>query len=211
MAQADELGVSFFVIAGGEPLTRPEIMDITREFPHIVFLLFTNGMLLDRGLIARLAEQRNTVPVLSLEGNQAETDERRGRGVHERLERKMAELKAAGIFFALSLTVTRANFDTVTDRGFVRTAVAAGCRLFFLAEYTPIREGTDEWVITDAQGRAMRESSRGSAGASAPCSSPCPGTRRSRAGAWPRAAASCTSGRRATSSRAPSRRTPTRA
>jgi len=156
VAQADELGMSFFVIAGGEPLTRPEILDITREFPHIVFLLFTNGMLLDAGLIARLVEQPNTVPVLSLEGNQAETDERRGRGVHERLERKMSELKEAGIFFALSLTVARTNFDTVTAPGFIRSAVAAGCRLFFLAEYTPIREGTDEWVITDVQRREMK-------------------------------------------------------
>jgi MoaA/NifB/PqqE/SkfB family radical SAM enzyme len=28
VAEADELGISFFVIAGGEPLTRPEIVDI---------------------------------------------------------------------------------------------------------------------------------------------------------------------------------------
>ena len=154
--QADSLGVSFFVIAGGEPLTRPEIMDITRDFPHIVFLLVTNGMLLDAALIARLAEQRNTVPVLSIEGNQAETDERRGPGVHERLQRKMAELKEAGIFFALSLTVTRTNFDTVTDQRFVQAAVDAGCKLFLLLEYTPIRAGTDEWVITDSQRQEMK-------------------------------------------------------
>ncbi len=156
VVQADSLGVSFFVIAGGEPLTRPEIMDITRDFPHIVFLLFTNGMLLDAGMIARLAEQRNTVPVLSLEGNQAETDDRRGKGVHERLQRKMAELKKAGIFFALSFTVTRSNFSTVTDRGFVSSAVDAGCKLFFFAEYTPVRAGTDEWVITDLQRKEMK-------------------------------------------------------
>ena len=154
--QADSLGVSFFVIAGGEPLTRPEIIDITRDFPHIVFLLVTNGMLLDAALIARLAEQRNTVPVLSIEGNQAETDERRGPGVHERLQRKMAELKEAGIFFALSLTVTRTNFDTVTDQRFVQAAVDAGCKLFLLLEYTPIRAGTDEWVITDSQRQEMK-------------------------------------------------------
>jgi len=156
VAQADHLGISFFVIAGGEPLTRPEIMDITRDFPRIVFLLITNGMLLDETMIARLARQRNTVPVLSIEGTQAETDERRGTGVHQRLERRMAELKKAGIFFALSFTVTRANFDTVSDPRFVQSAVDAGCKLFFLMEYTPIRAGTDEWVITDEQRRGMK-------------------------------------------------------
>ena len=156
VAEADDLGVSFFVIAGGEPLTRPEIVDIAGDFPHIIFLLVTNGLLLDAALIERLKGQRNTVPVLSIEGNQAETDERRGRGVHERLQGKAAELKRAGIFFSLSFTVTRTNFETVTDRSFVQRAVDDGCRLFLFLEYTPIREGTDEWVITDSQRDAMK-------------------------------------------------------
>jgi MoaA/NifB/PqqE/SkfB family radical SAM enzyme len=156
VSEADELGISFFVIAGGEPLTRPEIVDIARDFPHIVFLLVTNGLLLTPDLIARLSVLRNVVPVLSIEGNQSETDERRGRGVHERLQDKMQELKRAGIFFSLSFTVTRTNFDTVTDPDFLQRAVDAGCRLFLHLEYTPIRAGTDEWVITDEQREAMK-------------------------------------------------------
>ena len=156
VAEADALGVSFFVIAGGEPLIRPEILDIARDFPHIIFLLFTNGLLLDTKLITRLAEQRNTVPALSLEGDQAQTDGRRGDGVHEHLRRKMEQLKAAGIFFSISLTLTRDNFDTVTDSSFIERAVASGCRLFFFVEYTPIREETEEWVISESQRQAMR-------------------------------------------------------
>ena len=156
VAEADALGISFFVIAGGEPLTRPEIVDIARDFPHVIFLLVTNGLLLTPPLIERLAGMRNVVPVLSIEGNQAETDERRGRGVHERLQEKMTELKRAGVFFSLSFTVTRTNFDVVTDPGFLSNAVDAGCRLFLHLEYTPIRAGTDEWVITDAQRTAMK-------------------------------------------------------
>jgi MoaA/NifB/PqqE/SkfB family radical SAM enzyme len=154
--EADALGISFFVIAGGEPLTRPEIVDITRDFPHIVFLLITNGLLLNDTLINRLAGQRNTVPVLSIEGNQAQTDDRRGKGVHDRLQAKMEELKRAGIFFSLSFTITRDNFDTVTEPSFVKAAVDAGCKLFFFMEYTPIRAGTDEWVITDEQREEMK-------------------------------------------------------
>ncbi len=156
VAQAEGLGTSFFVIAGGEPLIRPEIVDITRDFPQVLFLLVTNGLLLDEPLVARLKGQRNTVPVLSLEGNQAETDRRRGPGVHERLQRKMQELRAAGIFFAVSLTVTRDNFDTVADPGFVEGAIRAGCRLFLFLEYTPIREGTEGWAITAAQREEMK-------------------------------------------------------
>lgn len=156
VTEADELGFSFFVIVGGEPLTRPEIVDIAKDFPHIIFLLVTNGLLLNDALIERLKTQRNTVPVLSIEGSQAETDARRGRGVHERLQAKMLELKSAGIFFSLSFTVTRANFNTVTDPVFLQSAVDAGCRLFFHIEYTPIKAGTDEWVINDGQREAMK-------------------------------------------------------
>ncbi len=156
VAEADALGVSFFVIAGGEPLIRPEILDIARDFPQIIFLIFTNGLLLDAELIARLAGQRNTVPVLSLEGEQKQTDGRRGDGVHESLRKKMEQLKEAGSFFSISLTLTRDNFDTVADPSFIERAVASGCRIFFLVEYTPVREGTEGWVISESQRQAMR-------------------------------------------------------
>jgi MoaA/NifB/PqqE/SkfB family radical SAM enzyme len=75
--------------------------------------------------------------------------------VHERLQAKMGELREAGLFFSVSFTVTRSNFAVVTDRQFVEGAVAAGCRLFLFLEYTPVREGTDDWVITDAQREEM--------------------------------------------------------
>jgi MoaA/NifB/PqqE/SkfB family radical SAM enzyme len=156
VAEADALGISFFVIAGGEPLTRPEIIEIARDYPHIIFLVITNGLLLDAAMIETLKRQRNTVPVLSIEGTQAQTDERRGRGVHERIHQKMAELKRAGIFFSLSMTVTRENFDVVTDLDFLRGAVDEGCRLFFHVEYTPVRAGTDAWVITEEQRERMK-------------------------------------------------------
>jgi MoaA/NifB/PqqE/SkfB family radical SAM enzyme len=69
----------------------------------------------------------------------------------------MAELKRAGVFFSLSFTVTRTNFPTVTNPEFLQHAVEAGCRLFLHLEYTPIRQGTDEWVITDTQRQSMKE------------------------------------------------------
>jgi MoaA/NifB/PqqE/SkfB family radical SAM enzyme len=154
--EAEDLGVTFFIIAGGEPLTRPEIVDICGAHRRMIFILITNGLLLDASLIERLKSQPNTVPTLSIEGTQVETDERRGAGVHERLRGKMAELKEAGIFFSLSLTVTRSNFDIVTDPAFIHDAVDQGCRLFFHMEYTPVQGGTDDWVITDEQRGRMK-------------------------------------------------------
>ena len=120
VAQAEELGVSFFVIAGGEPLVRPEIVDITREFRTVIFLLVTNGLLMDDELVSRLKEQPNTVPVLSIEGNEAETDGRRGAGVHERLRHRMETLKRPVSFSASPLrslgTTSRRSRTRVSSR-----------------------------------------------------------------------------------------------
>ena len=149
--EAKELGIYFIVIAGGEPLVRQEMLDITKDFPEIVFLIFTNGLLINEEVLRKLKGQRNIVPVVSLEGYEEDTDERRGEGVYERLLRIVKKLKSRGIFWSVSLTVTRSNFATITDEQFVKSLVDLGCKLFFFPEYTPIAEGTEDWIPTEEQ------------------------------------------------------------
>ncbi len=149
--EAKELGIYFIVIAGGEPLVRQEMLDITKDFPEIVFLIFTNGLLINEEILRKLKGQRNIVPVISLEGYEEDTDERRGEGVYERLLRIVKKLKSRGIFWSVSLTVTRSNFATITDEQFVKSLVDLGCKLFFFPEYTPIVEGTEDWIPTEEQ------------------------------------------------------------
>ncbi|UCE21193.1 MAG: radical SAM protein, partial [Candidatus Aminicenantes bacterium] len=98
IAEAKELGISFIVIGGGEPLIRQEISDITRDFPEIIFLVFTNGLLIDDDWLTKLKGQNNFVPVISLEGYEENTDERRGKGVYERLQGIIKKIKGRGIF-----------------------------------------------------------------------------------------------------------------
>jgi MoaA/NifB/PqqE/SkfB family radical SAM enzyme len=149
--EAMELGISFMVLAGGEPLIREEIVDITKDYPEIICLVFTNGLLIDDDLLTKLRGQRNFVPVISLEGWEEDTDGRRGKGVYEHLQGIIEKVKSIGLFWSVSLTVTRTNFTTVTDYQFVKFLTDLGCKLFFFLEYTPIKEGTEDWVITDDQ------------------------------------------------------------
>jgi MoaA/NifB/PqqE/SkfB family radical SAM enzyme len=83
--EARNLGVSFMVLAGGEPLVRREILDIIRDFKDVIFFVFTNGTMIDEALADRIKHTRNLVPIISLEGNRAETDLRRGSGVFQNL------------------------------------------------------------------------------------------------------------------------------
>ena len=149
--EAQELGISLIMLAGGEPLTRPEILDVTRRFPDVIFPLFTNGMLLDEALVRRLKRLRHVIPVISVEGFELETDARRGSGVYDRVRDVIRRLEGRDIFFGVSLTVTRRNFPLLTGEGFFREFHDAGCRLFIYVEYTPFEEGTEELVILPKQ------------------------------------------------------------
>jgi MoaA/NifB/PqqE/SkfB family radical SAM enzyme len=149
--EAKDLGVSIMVIGGGEPMMRPEIINITSESPEVIFLVFTNGLLLNEEKLDRIQKNRNFVPVISLEGDRAGTDFRRGEGVYGGLEKIIRKLKQRNIFWSVSLTLTRLNFDTIMDDGFIGNLVNQGCKLMFFVEYTPISEGTEDWLISDDQ------------------------------------------------------------
>jgi MoaA/NifB/PqqE/SkfB family radical SAM enzyme len=150
-AETRELGISFIVLGGGEPLVRQEILEITKDFRDIIFLVFTNGLLIDEEFVAKLERQKNLVPVISLEGYEKDTDNRRGQGVYERLQKVIEKIKNKRVFWATSLTMTRSNFADVTNEHFVKQLVDQGCKLIFLVEYNPIRKETESWILTEEQ------------------------------------------------------------
>lgn len=149
--QADELGLRIALLGGGEPLTRRTILEIAAHHPRMIFGLFTNGLLLDQAAITRLKTLRHIIPILSLDGHAGQTDDRRGCGTHAGVLARMHAMKAAGIFFGTSLTVTRENLNTLTSEAFIAELVDAGCRLFFLVEYVPVDEASEHRVPTAAQ------------------------------------------------------------
>lgn len=149
--EAGELGISLVLIAGGEPLVRRDILEITREFPRIVFPIFTNGLLINEEIMRELRRQKHLIPVLSMEGFGMETDERRGEGVFDRLQRVMGRLNEQKTFFGVSLTLTRENYDTVTSAYFIRNLMDQGCKVCFYVEYVPVQEDTYQLVLTDEQ------------------------------------------------------------
>ncbi len=152
-AQAVELGVSVIMLAGGEPFVRRELLAAAGEFPQIIFPVFTNGMLLDDDTVAGLRRRRHIVPVLSIEGFEPATDERRGEGVYRALRDAFGRLNEQGLFFGVSLTLSRDNFEILTGDEFIRTMHDAGCRMFVFVEYTPVEPGTEGRVLSEAQKR----------------------------------------------------------
>lgn len=151
LEEAKDLGVSVVLIAGGEPMLREDLFDQLARRDETLFLLFSNGSLLDETRIARLRRMPHVIPVLSLEGSEADTDDRRGEGTYEHVVGAMDRLAQRGVFFGTSATLTRRNFERATDEATLRRMIARGCRLFYFINYVPVEPGTDELQLDAIQ------------------------------------------------------------
>jgi len=121
-SQAEELGIFFYFIAGGEPLLQPHIMDSITKRGKGVFLLFTNATLVDGNIIKILKKNRNVVPVLSFEGGREHTDSIRGTGVYEKVVRVAEALRKKGIMTGFSVTLDGENAAYVSGEEFMSFA-----------------------------------------------------------------------------------------
>jgi MoaA/NifB/PqqE/SkfB family radical SAM enzyme len=155
--EARDLGVSIMLIAGGEPLLRKELLDLTAQTPEILFLLFTNATLIDEAVVEKLRAQPHVVPILSLEGDASLTDARRGAGAHARVLSAMKRLKARHVFFGTSTTLTQENYELTTSRAHLRELLKRGCRLFYFINYIPVSPGTEHLQVPGHQVQAFEQ------------------------------------------------------
>lgn len=147
--EAADLGINFALLAGGEPLTRRDLLDQIAEVKNMIFPVFTNGTMIGPSYIDFFKEHLNIVPVISLEGDAAATDSRRGRGVYERALQSMEYLKDAHLFYGVSITVTTENYQAVTSEQYINYLHDLGCKLIFYVEYVPIDQKTEHLAFRD--------------------------------------------------------------
>ncbi|QOV18985.1 radical SAM protein [Blautia liquoris] len=155
-AEADKLGISFILLAGGEPLIRKDVIKLAGQCENMVFPIFTNGTMINDEYIELFDSHRNLVPVLSIEGNAVETDRRRGEGIAEKVTQVILKLKKRGILFGMSITVTSENKDEVTDQKYTTALREQGCGLIFYVEYVPAEKGTEYLVLDEDDQEDLR-------------------------------------------------------
>ena len=64
--QAEELGISFILLAGGEPLLRQDVLTAAGEKQNILFPIFTNGTFLNQKYFELFDRCRIVIPVISI-------------------------------------------------------------------------------------------------------------------------------------------------
>lgn len=137
-AQSRDLGISFIVLAGGEPLLRKDVLLKATKYREILFPVFTNGTMLDDDYLKLFDENRNLVPILSIEGDEETTDSRRGEGVYSKLIDSMESMRKNNIIFGASLTFTKENLSDLLSDEFISKLHDFGCKVVFFIEYVPV-------------------------------------------------------------------------
>ena len=149
--EAEEIGISFILLAGGEPMLRRGVIEGAGKKQNILFPIFTNGTYLDERYLELFDKFRNLIPVMSIEGSRELTDERRGAGIYDRLIANMDEIHKRGLIFGASVTVTTRNCKEVTSQAFLDSLSEKGCKVVIFVEYVPVTDESRELAPTDTE------------------------------------------------------------
>ena len=149
--EAAQIGVSFCLLAGGEPMLRRGVLECAAKRREILFPVFTNGTLLSESMLELIDQNRNLVPVVSMEGDEAQTDARRGAGTCSKLTENMERMRDRDILFGVSITLTTENIQTVTGDAFLSLLRALGAKVAFYVDYVPADAGTEALAPGDAE------------------------------------------------------------
>ncbi len=142
--EADDLGISFILLAGGEPMLRRDVITAAAGTPNILFPVFTNGTFIDEKYLELLDKSRNLIPIVSIEGEKEITDARRGEGIYDRLISNMNRLHERGLIFGASVTVTTQNIREVTTEHFLKELSDRGCKAVIFVEFVPVTDDSME-------------------------------------------------------------------
>ena len=149
--EAQALGVSFILLAGGEPMLRRDVIEAAGRKPDIMFPIFTNGTFMDDQYFDLFDRCRNLIPILSIEGGRETTDARRGTGVYDHLTANMQKIKRRGLIFGASVTVTTQNLKEVSSDTFLNSLYEQGCKAVIFVEFVPVTDDSRGLAPTDME------------------------------------------------------------
>ncbi|HOY30392.1 MAG TPA: radical SAM protein [Bacteroidales bacterium] len=157
LREGEALGSSIIGVLGGEPFTRKDFFHIASTMKKMLFITFTNGMLIDDAMIKKLKKNKNIIPIISNEGRECETDGRRGSGVYSHFKNTAQKFKKNHIIFGMSFTATKDNFHIITDDAFLREMISLGCSTFFYFPYKPVDGRSEELILDHNQLKVLEE------------------------------------------------------
>lgn len=135
--EAEQLGVRFMFLAGGEPLLMRDVLERASRYSEICFLVLTNGTLLDKQYYEFFSSHRNVVPILCQEicSDMDLTNTGKSSYLYGSLRQAMEELGRREISYGASVGLTRENYRRVLSRGFLGDLNRRKCKGVLFLEY----------------------------------------------------------------------------
>ena len=132
-------GNSFFGILGGEPFLHPQLLDLLAAHPDCYFQLFTNGQFITEKVARRLRELGNATPLISIEGREIASDERRGRkDVFNKTMRGLDHCLRARLLTGVATSVCQSNIDELLTETWLRELIDRGAHYVWYHTYRPV-------------------------------------------------------------------------
>ena len=139
IAEAREMGNSFFGIVGGEPFMHPELLQIIDRHPDCYFQVFTNGHFITDEVAKELRRMGNVTPLISVEGNEIVSDERRGRG--DVLSKTMEGIQNCldnKVFTGVCTSLCKTNIDDLLTEKWIDRLIEMGVLYTWFHVYRPM-------------------------------------------------------------------------
>jgi len=141
----DRAGVTIIAFSGGEPLVRPDIMELARYAADkgIYVAMATNGTLITKKKAKEMKEAGVQFVQISLDGLDAKThDEFRGvKGAFDKTVQGIKNAVAEGFFVEISTTVTRYNYKQIPE--IIQFGEDLGANWFMAYNFVPTGRGKE--------------------------------------------------------------------
>src|SRR5215472_8288644 len=139
VGEAREMGNVFFGIVGGEPFMHPHLLDMLAEHPDCYFQIFTNGHFITDEKAKRMRQLGNVTPLISVEGNEIVSDERRGRrGVYARTLEGIRNAVKNKVFTGVCTSVCQTNIDDLLSERWLDRLIEMGVMYAWFHVYRPM-------------------------------------------------------------------------
>jgi MoaA/NifB/PqqE/SkfB family radical SAM enzyme len=158
ITNAKKHGNVFFGILGGEPFMHPDLIRILEAHPDCYFQIFTNGHFIDDKMASELRRVGNATPLISVEGTEIVSDERRGRP--DVLAKTLAGIEACvrnRLITGVATSVCQTNFDDLVNEAWVDRLIELGAHYCWFHTYRAVGpEAAPELALRPEQTLAVR-------------------------------------------------------
>jgi MoaA/NifB/PqqE/SkfB family radical SAM enzyme len=153
IAEARAMGNVFFGIVGGEPFMHPQLFEILEAHPDCYFQIFTNGQFITQEKARRLRQLGNVTPLISVEGNEIVSDQRRGRsGVLSKTMQGIKNCLAQKVFTGVCTSLCQSNFADLLTEHWLDRLIDLGVMYTWFHVYRPMGpDANPELCLTPEQ------------------------------------------------------------